>query len=80
MEQICRGFKELGFTYYPSEANFVMVDIGQPAEPVFVNMLKKGVIVRSGHALGLPNGLRITIGNEEQNRRMLDVLAESVRR
>ena len=33
--------------------------------------MKKGIIVRSGCALGFPNAIRITVGSEEQNQAVL---------
>jgi histidinol-phosphate aminotransferase len=34
-------------------------------DELFQHMLSKGYIIRSGDALGIPNSVRITIGNEK---------------
>lgn len=57
-----------------SHANFILVDMKQPAEPLFRALLAQGVIVRSGHVLGLPNCLRISIGTDYEVTRCIDAL------
>ena len=37
-------------------------------------MLENGIILREMKAYGLPNCLRMTIGNEEENLRVLELL------
>lgn len=78
MEQILQGIEQLGLTAYPSEANFLFIHLQQPAGPVFEKLLRRGVIVRSGEALGMPTGLRVTIGSREQNERFLAALEEAI--
>lgn len=57
--------KENGLTYYDSETNFVFVKLPTTGDELFEYLLRKGFIVRSGEALGHPNGVRITIGEKE---------------
>jgi histidinol-phosphate aminotransferase len=61
----------LGLTYFKTEANFFLIDVGQPADIVFENMLQQGVIVRSMRAYGFPTYIRINVGLESENRRFL---------
>lgn len=49
-----------------SYANFILADLGQPAQPVWDALLRKGVITRAGAPLGLPNCLRISVGTPEE--------------
>lgn len=63
--------------YYPSQANFVFMEVGDGNE-VFQRLLQKGYIVRSGAGLGLPNGIRVTVGNQEDNEQILALLEEIV--
>jgi histidinol-phosphate aminotransferase len=58
--------KELGLHTYDSEANFVFVQLPTSGDELFQFLLERGFIVRSGEALGHPNGVRITIGSKEQ--------------
>lgn len=75
-EQLARMsvvFEKLGFKPVPSYANFMLVDLGQPARPVFEKLLHKGVITRSGDVLGLPNHLRVSVGSAEEISTFLNV-------
>lgn len=70
---------QMGLTYFKTEANFFLIDVRQPADTVFENMLRQGVIVRSMRAYGFPNYIRINVGLDTENRRFLRAL-ESVLR
>jgi histidinol-phosphate aminotransferase len=63
--------EEKGLHYYPTEANFILMDVQSDADHAFDYLLRKGYIVRSGTALGFPTKIRITIGKEEQNKEIL---------
>jgi histidinol-phosphate aminotransferase len=60
-----------GLHYYPSEANFILIDVQSNADDAFDYLLRKGYIVRSGNALGFPTMIRITIGDESQNKEII---------
>lgn len=77
-EYYYKQFDALNLDYYPTEGNFIMVDMGRPAQPIFETLLKHGVIVRSGQALGMPSCLRITIGSRQQNERVVQLLDDVV--
>lgn len=68
----------LGLLPVPSQANFLLVDVGRPAIEVYQAMLERGVIVRPMSG-SLARFLRVTVGAPAQNDRMLAVLAEVVR-
>lgn len=65
--QIEAAFREVGATPVPGYANFVLAEMGTEAKPIFEALLREGVIVRSGHVLGLPTTLRVSIGTEIEN-------------
>jgi len=71
LEQFYRAFDEMGLFYYPSQGNFILVDTGLPGNDVFQTLLKQGLIVRSGQALGFPTFVRITVGTKEQNDKII---------
>ena len=71
-----REFDRMGLPYAPSEANFVFVDIKTDCRPVFTELLKRGVIVRTGDIFGYPTFFRVTIGTESENRRFIEALSE----
>jgi histidinol-phosphate aminotransferase len=66
----------LGLRSYPSLANFVLVDVGQKAEPVYEALLQRGVIVRPMGAWGLDRCVRISVGTPEQTERACLALAD----
>lgn len=70
-EYLYGEFRRLGLPYVETQANFVIVDVGRPSKPVFQELLKRGVIIRSGDMLGLPTHLRATIGRPEDNQRFV---------
>ena len=69
-------FRRLGLSYYPAYGNFIMVDVARPAQLVFEALLRKGVIVRGGHALGFPTKIRVTVGRKEQNEKFVRALEQ----
>lgn len=74
----------LGLAVTPSAANFVLVDFpatpGRTALEAEAFLASKGYLVRAVANYGLPNSLRITIGREEHNRAVVDLLAEFMNR
>ncbi len=56
-----------GVRVLPSYGNFVLIDMGRPAMPVYEALLREGVIVRPVGNYGLPNYLRVTVGTESEN-------------
>ncbi len=71
-------FARLGLPYVETHANFVLADMGTPARPYFEGLLRRGVIVRCGDALGLPTYLRVTIGRPGDNVRFIAALEQVI--
>lgn len=67
MERFYTYAKKHNLGIYPSEANFVLLQVPGSATEATEALLKKGYIVRSGDALGTPGYVRVTIGTEKQN-------------
>jgi len=76
--QLASGFKALGLEIVPSVANFILVKVGDGAG-VFVELQKRGVIVRPMRAYGMPEWLRVTVGASAQNERLLTTLGNVLR-
>lgn len=76
MRYIMNELERLGLSWFPSYGNFIMLETNRPAKDVFEALLRRGVIVRGGHSLGYPTKLRVTIGNEEENRIFIEALEE----
>jgi len=66
--------EKLGVKTAPTQANFVLADVGRPARPVYDALLRRGVIVRP--FASLPTSLRVTFGLPEENDRFLQALGE----
>ncbi len=68
------AYKKLGLFYVPSYGNFVFVDFDKDSRFIYEALQKKGIITRTIKEYGFPNALRITIGTEKQNRRLIKTL------
>lgn len=68
------AFRRLGLVYTETDANFVWVDVGRDSREVFNDLLRQGVIVRTGDIFGAPTHIRVTIGTPQENERFLGAL------
>lgn len=78
MSRLCDRFEELGLAFIPSAGNFVSFDIGGDAMPVYDALLRLGVIVRPVANYLMPNHLRVTVGQPQENERFLQALEKSL--
>jgi histidinol-phosphate aminotransferase len=76
-ERLARRLAVGGMAPVPSSANFVLVDLGVDDTALFERMMRRGVLVRPGHELGLPGWARITVGPEDVMDRAADALLET---
>jgi len=79
LKYLTTQLEKMGFEVVPSAANFVLVNIGRDAKPLFKKLLKAGVIVRPMGIYGLRNFIRVTTGTMLENRKFTSVLREIVR-
>lgn len=70
--------RERGLGCIPSVGNFLSIDVGREAEPVYQALLHHGVIVRPIAGYGLPRHLRVTVGRTHENRRFMEALDQVV--
>ena len=77
-EYLTREIEELGFRVVPAAANFIYFEAGQDAPNIARRMQDQGVIIRGLTPWGIPNGLRVTVGTPEQNRKFLAALKTSM--
>lgn len=87
LPRLSRGLSERGFVVTPSAGNFVLAEVGGelPEVPALNDaLLRRGVIVRPVANYGLTRHVRITVGKESENQRLLaavdDLLAQRRRR
>ncbi|SDU14839.1 histidinol-phosphate transaminase [Halopseudomonas salegens] len=76
MAQMEAGLRHLGLSWIPSRGNFIAVDLGREAGPVYQALLHAGVIVRPVAGYGMPQHLRVSIGLAEENQRFLLALEQ----
>jgi histidinol-phosphate aminotransferase len=62
-----------GLTVAPSQANFLLVRV-KDAAAARERLLRGGILVRDGGAVGFPGHLRISIGTHEVNERVVKLL------
>lgn len=74
--ELLAQLRKRGLSVPDSQTNFLLVDFGRPAIPIESAMVQRGVVPRPMSGYGLPTCLRITVGNRDENRRLLQVLDE----
>lgn len=74
-QYLYKEFYKLGLFYIPSEANFILVKVGN-GKKVFEDLLKKGIIVRPMDEYDMPEFIRVTIGTMPQNRKFIKAMRE----
>lgn len=75
---LCGVLNKMGLAYVPSQANFVLVDVGRNSREVFRQLINRGVIIRTGDIFGTEyeNFIRVTIGTMEENKNFIEALSE----
>jgi histidinol-phosphate aminotransferase len=80
LPRVTTALQKLGFAVTPSQANFVLATLGDdfPLDVPTLNvaLLKRALIVRPVANYGLARSVRITIGTEAENDRLLGALAD----
>jgi len=75
LRQLETAFTLRGLAWVPSVANFLLVKVGDGPR-AYLELQKRGVIVRPMKPYGMPEWLRVTVGTEAQNTRLLAALDE----
>jgi histidinol-phosphate aminotransferase len=76
LERILRshGLEPVG----PAVGNFVYVDVGDDARPLFERLLREGVIVRPLHGFGAPDAIRVSVGTADEHAFLNEALGRVV--
>lgn len=69
-----KNLDEMGLTYIPSAANFVLLKTGRSGKDIFNRLLTEGLIVRSMEEYKFPEYIRVTIGLEKENQKFIKAL------
>jgi histidinol-phosphate aminotransferase len=62
----------------PAVGNFLFVEVGEEAQPMFEALLREGVIVRPLAGFGAPRAIRVTVGRPEENAFFAEALGRVV--
>ncbi len=76
LNTLAATFERLGLVYVPSQTNFMLVHIGSRCAQVYEDLLKRGIITRHMASFGLPEHLRVSVGNTEEMRTFVMALEE----
>lgn len=66
-EKLFKQLSETGVRVIPSEANFLLFIPGKDIDELDRRLLMEGVIIRPVKGFGVPEGMRVTVGTEEEN-------------
>jgi histidinol-phosphate aminotransferase len=73
-ERLATALRQRGWFVHPSQTNFLLVEFGAETTRIEHRLLEQGVVVRPMGGYGLPECLRITVGEAGENRRLLAAL------
>src|SRR5919197_253629 len=66
-----------GIVTHPSQANFVLVELGVDDRPVCEALLRRGALVRGGHGFGIDGFCRVTVAPVPVMGRVAELIAEA---
>lgn len=69
-----KELSRLGIRFISSEANFILVNLGEAGSEVVDALLQHGIVIRNMKGYGLDGYARITIGLPEENERLVGAL------
>jgi histidinol-phosphate aminotransferase len=72
------AYRKLGLFYLPTYANFIFVDFAKDSQTVFEALQRKGIITRTIKEYRFPHALRITIGTDKQNQKLIEALKNAL--
>jgi histidinol-phosphate aminotransferase len=73
-ERLTAALRGLGYTVPDSQANFVWATGGAPARATFQRLKERRILVRLMSYPGYPEGLRISVGTDDEIDRLLEAL------
>ena len=62
-----KNLEKLGFSFIPTQTNFVCINLKRDASAICQRLEKEGVIIRAMSNFNLPDFLRVTIGTHQEN-------------
>jgi histidinol-phosphate aminotransferase len=78
MIQLTAGLDKIGAKFVPSFGNFIYIEAGVRASEIAGELEKLAVIVRPLDWMGMPDGLRVTVGTTDENGKFLTAFAKTI--
>ena len=75
--RLSAALADLGFAVTPSHANFVWITADRPLKPLFESLRERDILIRYFDYPASGEGLRITVGTDDQTDRLLDALRQT---
>lgn len=72
------ALKRLSIPFVPTEANFVLMKIGNPAEAISKRLFDEKILVRWMGAYNLSDYIRANVGTMEENERFVETLSRMI--
>jgi histidinol-phosphate aminotransferase len=79
IDYLTNEIAKLGLEQVPSQANFILVRVGNGDE-IFKQLLVQGVIVRPMGIYEFPAHIRVTVGTMEENQKFIQALGKIIER
>lgn len=76
LAQLADACTQHELNWIPSLGNFLAIDFGREAMPLYEALLREGLIVRPVANYAMPNFLRVSVGLPEENSRFIEALGK----
>ncbi|WP_432735486.1 aminotransferase class I/II-fold pyridoxal phosphate-dependent enzyme [Maridesulfovibrio sp. FT414] len=77
-ERVQKGLEDLGCTVFPSQSNFIMFNGPIPAKELIEKLFEYGFRLESLDVYGLPDMLKVSVGNNSTNRMFLAAMKQII--
>lgn len=77
-DYLYKELDKLKLEYYPTEGNFVFINLPQCGKEVANHLAQNNILVRATASFGVENAIRTTIGKPEQNKLFVKHLANII--
>jgi histidinol-phosphate aminotransferase len=67
----CRELDHLGIFYVPTQANFLLINVGRNSREIYEHLLRQGVIIRAMASYRMPEYIRVNAGLPVENQRFM---------
>lgn len=79
-EYLYRELNSMGIPYIRTQSNFIAVNVMEDDNRIFGELIKKGIIVKSGSSLKMPGYIRVSIGSMDQNKKFISALKDILKK